>query len=311
MPAPRGFSAEPPQGHPAVALALTLAHRLHRAPLVTPHMFGGTTTRRMQYEYDGAPAFLAEVARYLSPTWLDDRIVLDLGCGWGGKAVYYGRHTKARRIVAIDLPGYDAAGAHDFARAHRVTSCAFDVGDAEALPYRGDVFDVVLSEDVMEHVGNPAAVLAEAYRVLKPGGVFVAIFPSFLQANAHHLDRAINLPALHYLLSMKTWASGLNRVRETDPTRAYSPFGRVVRTPFRQVTCDLNGMSFRQFSELVGKTSFEPEVLRLVPRQYGRDRWLVGGLYRLALRVPALREFLADHVLFIGRKPVTNCTAEG
>jgi ubiquinone/menaquinone biosynthesis C-methylase UbiE len=44
------------------------------------------------------------------------------------------------------------------------------VADAERLPFAADTFDVVYSYGVMHHSPNPAQCLAEAWRVLKPGG---------------------------------------------------------------------------------------------------------------------------------------------
>ena len=45
-------------------------------------------------------------------------------------------------------------------------------GVAEAIPYEDATFDVVVSSQVMEHVHDVDAAILEAYRVLKPGGVF-------------------------------------------------------------------------------------------------------------------------------------------
>lgn len=308
MPGPVGARPETPRYHLSVALALKVARTLGREGLRTPHSCGGDAEARVRYEYEGATRFLDKVAGHLPGDFFKNRDVLDVGCGWGGKLVYYSEHTGMRSIKGFDLPGYDPAPARRLAASKGVANCEFHHGDAEHIAYEDATFDIVITEDVLEHVQTPLAVIQECHRVLRPGGTLIAIFPSFKQANAHHLDRAINLPGLHYILSMKTWASGLNHYLPPSDAAGpgWTPFPRVVRTPFRTVTSDLNGMSFADFQTLVGQTDFELQVLQLAPRAYGEDRPFFRRAYDVLFRAPLLREFLADHIIFIGRKPSTS-----
>jgi SAM-dependent methyltransferase len=52
---------------------------------------------------------------------------------------------------------------------------AFEVGDAQALPYPDAAFDAVVAHTTISHVGDPLALLTEAARMVRPGGR-VAIF---------------------------------------------------------------------------------------------------------------------------------------
>lgn len=48
------------------------------------------------------------------------------------------------------------------------------IGSAENIPYEDRSFDMVICNNVLEHLGNPADVLKEVNRVLKKGGLFLA-----------------------------------------------------------------------------------------------------------------------------------------
>src|SRR5262249_55728997 len=52
------------------------------------------------------------------------------------------------------------------------------LADGGALPFKGDSFDLAFSIYVLEHIADPAALVAELRRVLRPGGVFLALTPS-------------------------------------------------------------------------------------------------------------------------------------
>jgi SAM-dependent methyltransferase len=88
--------------------------------------------------------------------------VLDLGAGTGA-ASRAAAAAGAARIVAIDLaPGLLAVNA-----ARRPPAV---VGDARVLPFRDRAFDAVVAAFSINHVPDPAVALAEAARVLRPGG---------------------------------------------------------------------------------------------------------------------------------------------
>jgi SAM-dependent methyltransferase len=49
---------------------------------------------------------------------------------------------------------------------------------AEAMPYENEMFDVIICQNVMEHIGNPLVMLAQVKRVLKEGGLFFVKTPN-------------------------------------------------------------------------------------------------------------------------------------
>ena len=62
------------------------------------------------------------------------------------------------------------------------------VADVRRLPYPDDTFDVVVAVEVLEHIPDPEAGLAEAMRVLKPGGYAITALPVQLPLLMHLYD---------------------------------------------------------------------------------------------------------------------------
>jgi SAM-dependent methyltransferase len=93
--------------------------------------------------------------------------VLDLGAGAGKNP--YSLRGRVRRIIGVDVdPRVE-------------TNPLLDKGvvaDAGRLPFDDNSFDVVFSIYVLEHVGRPADLVREIRRVLRPGGVFLALTPN-------------------------------------------------------------------------------------------------------------------------------------
>lgn len=98
--------------------------------------------------------------------------VLDVGCGkaWVAAALTPRNITVCSLDVSITNPR-KALSAVPGTR-----HCAV-VADAFALPFASGSFDCVISSEVIEHVQDPAAFLAELLRVVKPGGQCVISTP--------------------------------------------------------------------------------------------------------------------------------------
>lgn len=98
----------------------------------------------------------------------------DLGCGAGQLAIALAQAAPDLRVTGVDLSVHLLAQAHDKAAAadlgHRVD---FRTGDAEATPFADGSLDLVVSTLSLHHWSDPAAVLREVARILRPGGAFV------------------------------------------------------------------------------------------------------------------------------------------
>lgn len=125
---------------------------------------------------DDPIALLRAESRLRNP-WLAERLVrafgpepcrvLDVGCGGGFLANDLA--ARGHRVTGIDA----SEDALSIARLHDSTGLVrYDAGDALRLPYASETFDAVCAMDFLEHVEQPAQVIAEAARVLRPGGLF-------------------------------------------------------------------------------------------------------------------------------------------
>ena len=303
------FPPEPARRSRVVDAAMWLSRRRAATVLETPHLHGGSDEDKVEYEYASPDSFWHAFGGDPGPSDLDGKRVLDVGCGWGGKAVRYAEQTALTEIHGFDLAGaYDPEAPARFARSRGVTNAHFTTGFAEEIPFAGESFDVAMMDDVLEHVGDPVKTIAECVRVLRPGGLLIVKFPSLRMLRAHHLDRAISLTGAHYLLPLRRWAAGLNSWLERHPgSGAFVPFDEVVDTPYRRgVTRNLSGLDVAGFRAAVTASGLEVIKLEIAPLPLSAEtakgraaRALLGA----AGRWERVREVFGEAVVFAGRKP--------
>ena len=94
--------------------------------------------------------------------------VVDIGCGDGYLAIETA--SWARSVTAVDHSGAVLARARGLAERRRVRNIVWKRGEMERLPLPAGSVDVALLSQALHHAEQPARVLAEAHRVLRPGG---------------------------------------------------------------------------------------------------------------------------------------------
>ena len=98
--------------------------------------------------------------------------VLDAGCGIGGPSRYLA-DTYGCTVDAIDLtPEFVEVARQLNEKVGLGDKITVEVASVTSLPYADQSFDVVLSQNVSMNVSDKSAMFKEAFRVLKPGGIF-------------------------------------------------------------------------------------------------------------------------------------------
>ncbi|AHZ83968.1 2-polyprenyl-3-methyl-5-hydroxy-6-metoxy-1,4-benzoquinol methylase [Bdellovibrio bacteriovorus] len=93
--------------------------------------------------------------------------ILDMGCGAGFLANDLA--AAGHKVTGIDLSTSSLKVAESRDLTHSVH---YRQGDVYQVPFPNESFDVVAAMDLLEHVSDPQRVIAEASRVLRPGGLF-------------------------------------------------------------------------------------------------------------------------------------------
>ncbi len=116
-----------------------------------------------------------ELARLLDGEDLRGRHVLDIGCGAGGIDCLLVTDYGAAKVTGVDVEAsvletararVEEAGISDRVELLQVEPGPLQFADAR--------FDIVFSKDAIVHIPDKQALAADVFRVLKPGGVFVA-----------------------------------------------------------------------------------------------------------------------------------------
>ena len=116
--------------------------------------------------------YLRHLASYrFARSMAEGRRVLDLGCGTGYGAILIAE--RAKEMVALDLatPALST-------QKHTAATATFAAGDSLRLPFCAEVFDLIVSFQVIEHILNESRYLGEVRRVLAPRGLFLVSTPN-------------------------------------------------------------------------------------------------------------------------------------
>jgi 2-polyprenyl-3-methyl-5-hydroxy-6-metoxy-1,4-benzoquinol methylase len=125
-------------------------------------------------EYARGFYVLDVLRRYVPEMRVEGARVLDVGCGDAGVIIAFAE--AGARVAGVELDEKSLRRGRVRAEEHGVTvELAKSV--AEALPYPAESFDLVILDNVLEHVMDRHRTLVEIRRVLRPGGLLYMVTP--------------------------------------------------------------------------------------------------------------------------------------
>lgn len=134
------------------------------------------------------PSIESWLSRLAEPHQRSSLRVLDVGCGKGGTVAWL--LAEGFDAYGLDVrPDYIANG-----RAY-LGDGRLAVLEEETYPYPDNFFDVVISNQVLEHVADLDQLAREVARTTKPGAVGLHVFPAKWTINEPHM----HVPLVHWL----------------------------------------------------------------------------------------------------------------
>lgn len=254
-------------------LGIWLLRRLARRRPETPQGSG--------QGYGDTADELSKVSYFLPwfPVLVKGCRVLDYGCGTG-RQVLAMASAGAAEVIGLDIQTRVLAearvSASDSSLAGLVSFTSTLSPDLEGH------FDVVLSQNAMEHYTEPKRAVDEIYRALRPGGIAIFAWgPPWWHPYGAHVHYLTRIPWPQVFFSEST----IMEVRgEYKGDRAES---------FEQIEGGLNRMTVSRFEDLIRLSNF-----RIVDLRFRTIRGVP-----LVQRLPLIREVLIADVCAVLRKP--------
>ncbi len=202
---------------------------------------------------------------------LEGKRVLDVGCGVGMYTAAFLRETS--HVFGVEVEHERAVEARE-----RATGVSQAVG--ERLPFPDETFDVVFSHEVLEHVDDDRACVAEMVRVVRPGGHIVVFVPNRLYPFETHgifwrgRYRFGNVPLVN-------WLPAPLRDRLAPHVRAYT--ARGLRRLFDGLPVHIvhHAVIFPGYDNLVARAPALGRILRTVTYALERTPLRAFGLSHL------------------------------
>ena len=250
-----------------------------------------------EWEYKSAKADWEKF--YAGRIDLESKRLIDLGCGLGGRSVFYAAFAPSE-IIGVEIVEENGSKSRRFADEKGCSATAtFEIADAGNLPFDDESFDIAFSENSFEHYPDPEGVLGEAGRVLKPGGLFIINFSQWGAPNGHHLESWGNISWTHLVLSTDeileiTEEAGGRAIGNADDDRARDRIARKLKWDLAHHAECLNRLSIKRFESMIRAGG----IWDVLHRRRTAAAWWMFPLKS----IPGLNELTAGRLVYILQK---------
>lgn len=143
------------------------------------------------FDDDGFYAQANEISTIIESSGIQN--VLELGCGKGFNSIYLAKKKTNVKFTGIDITDKHLLTANS--KSQDIGNLEFCYGDFHDLDFQDATFDLIFELEAICHASNMKKVLAEIYRVLKPGGQFV-LYDGFKEEGYENLSENLKKAAI-------------------------------------------------------------------------------------------------------------------
>jgi SAM-dependent methyltransferase len=217
--------------------------------------------------------------------------VLEVGSGLGFLSAHIAQ-AGAAQVLGVDIwaPRVAYATRKVAARFPELSHVQFDSTPTDQMP-GSDQFDLIVSQNTFEHIGDIGAVLASFHRLLRPGGrAYLGFSPLYHSPFGDHgeLRAPVRLPWLHLLAGRKRVIAAFNKANGLS----------VTTLP----ECGYNGLKPADFRKAFAQSGMVVEQIRINPTE-GRLKQTVMALFAGLARLPFLQPYVTIGMYVVLRKP--------
>lgn len=239
-----------------------------------------------------------------------EKRVLEIGCGHGGICIYLALNG-AKEVYGIDINSFHLSIADKFRKQTemrlRLTESLpvnFKNMNAAKLEFPDQSFDLVVADNIFEHIMDIEQMMKEVSRILcKEGQLVIPAFNSIYSKYGLHLKHGLKVPWANIFFNEKIICNVMIRLANSNP-KLLEYYAGLKNNPktvrdLREYG-DLNGMTYRKFKKLAKDYGFRVKQFSIHPP----GNSLLKTFFRFTHRLPIIKNSLWSDVTSISATSV-------